>query len=289
MSEVKNMVERKPEFKGGSADIRVVYDVASTPENLSMADIVKIMENHKVVLWDSNSDGVKPKLYANMVDANGENKEVDLVIVDLKGKNIDVELYTKEYEIKMFWDKELYNCMNSPTYYFSNYATTVYPATAKDTSAFMRSIGVDKVVAKDSDEAKELWAAQRERVKEALSHITVEHLKERNSVLVVLKENYNSMCSALEDKLKPFIRLLDSNGVHLSDAKRTDNLLKEIRKYKVIDKYAEYKTSKEKWDHHMIKATSYGVLLEMVNDVLVENGKLPSDEVSVEGVEFKEV
>lgn len=254
---------------------KLVYDIVSTPKGLDIGNLVKIYEQHHVVFWDSKKEGTKPKLYG--VDGT----EAPLAVVDVEGKEMDLEFYGKQFAEEEFWNRELYNCKNSPVYFWKNYGTSVWPHTQEDLTAYLKEIGMDQIVAKDSEEAEARWKAQKERVKKATEHFTVEFLKERAGFLEVQKTRYEEKVAALESLVGDFVSLYDK-GTPLEPKKRVANLMEKIRRVTpVLPKYSEkYRTKKGKWDIPMLMMTDYDVLLEIFYDVLLSKGKIKEVVVS---------
>ena len=186
-------------------------------------------------------------------------------------ENLDMPKKDKEY-----WEKELYNCKNSPIYYWKNFGTKVWPPTNEDMAEFLKEIGMDKLSAADNEEAEKLWAEQKLKMKESLKFITVDHLKERKMHLDLLKNEYNSYISKLEKEVESFVRLVDSNNVPLPDKKRCGNLVEKIRKVlPVHKKYSDkYRTSKGKWDMRMLFVTDYSELLKIYYDILRDSNRI---------------
>ena len=250
--------------------LKLVYDIVSNPTGLDIANLTKLYEQHHIVFWDSAKGGTKPKLYG---DPTGE---LVPMIVDTKGEEIDLEYYSKIFKDKEFWEREVYNCKNSPIYFYTNYGTPVWPHTDEGMHKYLKSVGMDKIEAKDDEEAKVLWEKQKNKVKEAMEFVTEEVLMERKAAIDVLKEEYNEGVSILEEIVGPFVRLVDSNNVPLGDKKRCGNLVEKIKRHlPVHEDYSEkYRTKKGKWDLPMLFVTDYKVLLKMFYDVLRAEDKI---------------
>lgn len=247
--------------------LKLVYDIEALPKGLDPGNMTKIWEQHNLVYWDS-SKGTRPRIY-------GVDGELAPKIVDTNGKELDLAKYTEEFAMKEFWDKELHNCKNSPIYFFKNYGTTVWPHKDEDMTAYLASIGVEKIEADDADEAKKLWEEQKETVRKATAKYTIEFLKERKSVIDLMKETYNTEVYALEKLVSDKVRLFDSNNQPLEPKKQVANLSDKIRKVlPVHPKYSEkYRTKKGKWDTPMLFVTDYKVLLQIFYDVLDAKGE----------------
>lgn len=244
---------------------KLVYDIMSIPKGMDVGNLVKIYEQHHVIFWDSSHEkGTKPKLYG--VDGT----DADLIIVDTKGKEIDLEYYSKQFKDEEYWDKELYKCKNSPIYFWSNFGTGVWPHTSADLSVFTKSLGMEQLEAKDSEVAAKLWEKQKAKVKKSMEFVTIEFLKERKAVIDVLKVKYEQEVKDLEKLLESHVRLVDSNNVPLTERKQQGNLIGKIRKHlPVLPKYSEkYRSNKGKWDSPMLFNTSYAELLNMFYDIL---------------------
>jgi hypothetical protein len=246
--------------------MKLVYDISSLPSGLGISNMTKIMENHRVVFWDSAKEGVKPKFYTGVEPGDEESP---ITLVDTAGKEIDLEYYERVYKEEEFWEKELYSCKNSPVYFFNNYGTPEYPAKSEGIQGYLQEVGLSSIVAKDSEDAAKAWETQKEAAKKAGEHITIELLKERKQVMDILKEEYNVLVVKLEAKVKDNVRLFDSNNVPLEAKKQCGNLIEKIRKILPVDvKYSDsYRTKKGKWDTPMLFNTSYSVLLEIYNDI----------------------
>jgi hypothetical protein len=247
--------------------MKLVYDVKAMPEGLGLSNMVKILENHRVVFWDSTKDGLKPKFYSGVTK---EDEESPVHLVDTKGKEVDMEYYERVYKETEFWKEELYKAKNSPVYFFSNYGTSVYPHTTEGIQKYLKEIGLSSIVAEDSEKAEDAWKKQKDIVKKASEIITLELLKERAQILTVLKEEYEKIVAKLENTIKPHVRLFDSNNIPLEPKKQVGNLIEKIRKeLPVLPSYSDkYRTKKGKWDSPMLFNTSYSVLLEIYNEIL---------------------
>lgn len=247
--------------------MKLVYDITSLPKGMTPVNLVKILENHKVVFWDS-SLGTKPKFYAG----NDIKDEAEVLLVDTSGKELDIAFYEQEHKEKEFWEKELYNCNNSPIHFFKNYGTPVWPHTDEGIRNFLKELGLVDISVTDSADAQEAWKIQKAKLKEGLKHVTIDFLKERATVISVLKTEYQERVAALEEKLKDAVRLVDSNNVPLEPKKQISNLAEKIRSVlPVHSKYSDkYRTKKGKWDTPMLYNTDYAFLLQMLDDVLTD-------------------
>lgn len=244
--------------------LKLVYDVKSTPSGISITDIVKIMESHDVVLWDSDKEAARPRFYG----LDKEGQEEDLVLVDVKGKTIDLEVFTKEYAEKEKWDKELHRCKNSPVYYFTNYGTTVYPHTQKDLRAYLETLGLEDLSGiKDSDKAAEMWKEQKAKMATAMSFVTEEHLKERAGVVEAMRVAYEEQMGKLIEEVSDSVKLHDKEGNLLPEDKQIQNLIGRIKQMPIPADYGSYRNRKNKWDHGMLLATDYAALLNMYYNV----------------------
>lgn len=250
--------------------VKLVYDIGSTPSGLNMADFTKLYEQHNVVFWDSSKGGTKPQLFS-------VSGKAPLSIVDTKDNEIDLEYYTKMFQEEEFWAKELHRCKNSPIYYFSNYGTSVWPHTDEDLKKYMNDLDLGAVVAKDDEEAKELWDKQKLKLQDAVKHITKEHLLERAAYIGVIKARYEQSVAKLQKLLSSKVRLVDSNNVDLPVNKQKGNIIQKLRKFLPVDPMfsEKYRTPKGKWDNSMLFVTSYEELLKMFYAVLKNNGQEP--------------
>ena len=251
-----------------SKRMKLVYDISSAPKGLDIGNLVKIYEMHNVVFWDSTKSGMKPKIYGT------DEHEAPLAVVDLKGKEMDLGWYSKQFADKEYWDKELYNCKNSPIYFWSNYGTSVWPHNADQMSEYLKSIGMDKVVAKDDEAAKKLWDKQKAKVKVATDKFTIEFLKERKLVVDIVKDKWESKVRSLEILIKDHVKLFETDGVEVEPRKRMANLMEKVRRNPVLPKYSSYRNKKGKWDVAMLLVTDYAILLEITYDVFKDSGKI---------------
>lgn len=246
--------------------MKLVYDVSVCPNGLGIANLVKIFEQHRVVFWDSTLGGVKPRFTAD------DNSDLPVTLVDLEGKELDIERYTREFADDEFWAKELHYCKNSPIYHFSNYLTPVFPATDEGIKEHLLSLGIENIVDEDSTTAQEKWEAQKNKIAEASANITIESLKEAKGVMEVLKAAHEKHISILTEVLRTKVSLFDGNGHALPDKTRMSNLIYKIRKsLPVAEKYADkYKNIAGKWDASMLYSTKYDTLLEIAHHVIKE-------------------
>lgn len=246
---------------------KLVYDIRSKPLSLEFANMVKMYDQHNIIIWDSSLGGTKPALFG--VD----DEKSPLLLIDTEGKDIDISSMDARLRDEEYWDKEVYRCQMSPVYYWSNYGTPVYPAPAEDLQEYLVSLGLKQLATQtDGDKAKEAWEAQKDKVKEAMEFITREHLEERKGVVDSLKHLYDEKVNSLEKKLSAHVSLFDGDGVPLPDGKRKENITKKIRQVKylpVLPKYSEdYRNKNGKWDGSMLYATGYDVLLQIFDEVL---------------------
>jgi hypothetical protein len=250
--------------------MKVVYDIKAMPKGLSFDVFAKIYDQHHLILWDSATGGIKPKLYGSDDDPS------PLRIVDLEGKEIDIDFFTREFIDKEYWAKELHNCKNSPIYFFSNYGTTKWPHTSEDLKDYLRECGLGEVLAKDDEHAKKLWDAQKEKLKEIAKDYSIELLKERKGALEVERTKYEQKVVALEKLLVTKVKLVDDNNIPLPKRQAVGNIVEKLRKILPVDaRYSEkYRTAKGKWDAPMLFVTNYDMLLEMYYEILKSNGKI---------------
>lgn len=267
----KTAVKKKPRATKvvPQHQIKLVYDVKSVPPGLGIANMIKVYEQHKVVFWDSDL-GVKPQFF--MGHGVMAAKQMPL-IVDTKGREVDFDLYQREFDDAQVWDKEMYNCTHSPIYYFTNYGTTVYPATADDTRKFLAGIGMKDIPITDSAKAKKAWDKQKEAVAKAMKFITMDHLKERKAALDVIKATYKEKVLALEQLLKNEVDLFNAKGEPHPDQKRLSNVVGKIKLFPVPEKYAQYRNKKRKWDSPMLFNTNYALLLEIYYEIRPNKNK----------------
>ena len=261
MTKVKKITGVKKVVKVKEPQLKLVYDVQSAPEKLGIANMIKILEQHRVVFWDSNK-GIKPAFYGT------ENAEAKLFIVDTRNKEIDFEQYEREFNDNVFWEKELHNCKMSPIYFFTHYGTTTFPATDADTKKYLGSIGLKNIAVTDSAKARKAWDKQKLVVAEAMGKVTISFLKERKDVLDVLRVKYETKVLDLEKKIGNAVKLFDAKGAPLPDQKRIANLVGRIRQTSPVpEAWKEYRNKKRKWDGPMLFTTNYDKLLEMYNDL----------------------
>jgi len=239
--------------------MKLVYDVKAVPQDLGIANMIKIFEQHRVVFWNSDN-GIKPKFFSNT------DEEAKVAIVDTTGVEIDFEQYQREFDQQMFWDKELHNCKNSPVYYFTHYGTTVYPATNKGTSLYLKSIGLTDIKVTDSAKASAAWEKQKGKVKEAMAGIKVDHLIERKAALDILKSDYEGRIIKLEQDLKNDVILFDGTGAPLPVKKRLSNIVGKLKFLSTVppEQFKTYRNRKRRWDTAMLLNTNYDVLLGML-------------------------
>ena len=240
-------------------ELKLVYDVKSVPNGLSISDFAKIVEQHSIVFWDSSKNATKPRFY------KGDNPEsVDLLLVDTAGKEIDIERFQRDFEETEKWDKELHRCKNSAPYFFTHYGATSYPVTQSMIGEYLKSIGLAQIEMTDSDKAEEAWAAQKEKATEAMKHIDIPFLKERGKAMEIMKGLYEEEMTKLEDALKDSVKLFDKKGLPLAEPQRVQNLVGRIKGCTPVPpEYTSYRNKKGNWDHAMLIATSYTVLLNM--------------------------
>lgn len=240
-----------------SLKMKLVYDVKSVPGGLGIANMIKIFEQHRVVFWDSDN-GVKPAFFAL------EGVPADLLIVDTTGKQIDFEQYEREFNTKVFWDKEIYNCKHSPIYYWNNYGTPIYPSTVEGTRKYLSSLGMKDLPVMDSAKAKKAWDKQKEVVSKAMKFITLEHLEERKGVIDLLKAEYKQKVLGLEHLVKGEVDLFNAKGEPHEYKKRISNLVGKIKTFSPVpERWKEYRNKKRRWDGAMLYNTNYDILLEI--------------------------
>lgn len=250
--------------------MKLIYDVQSVPPQAGIANVIKIFEHHKVVLWDS-SLGVKPSFVTDGLEPNESN----IQIVDTEGKEFDIAYWEKKFKDEKYWSEELYKVKKSPLYYFRNYGTVRFPVVQEDVTNFLQSLGLGtdqsaKATGDDHEAATEEWNKKKQLAEESMKDITIEHLQERQVVVELMKEEYNTTVLALESQVKDSVRLFDSNNEPLEPRKQIENLAKRIRKcYPIPPDYSSYVTKKGKWDGAMLHATPYAELLRMFKAVVV--------------------
>lgn len=247
----------------------MVYDIQALPQGLDPANLMRVWEQHDTVFWDS-AKGTKPRIYGN------DDLELIPIIVDTAGKELDLEFYSKEFKDKEFWEREIYNCKNSPLYYWKNYGTSVWPHKDADMTKFLEELGLAKLSAADNEEAEKIWKEQKDKLKDAMAFVTKEHLEERKTHIDLLKKEYEDTVVKLEKIVEPFVKLVDSNNAPLTERKRCGHLIEKIKSQRpVLQKYSDtYRNDKGKWDHKILFVTDYKVLLRIFYDVLVHQGRI---------------
>lgn len=241
--------------------MKLIYDIKSMPKELGPANLIKILDNHRVVLWDSSLDGIKPKFSA---DATSPIEAITLV--DMKGKELDITKYQKDFEDKEFWEKELHRCQNSPLYYYSNYATTTYPVNNKLQGEWLKAKGLESLEAKDNEEAEKLWAEQKDKIAGITEGVTIDDLKSMQGSMEVLKELYIQLMEDTEKEIEHLVDIKNSDGESLDERKKVINLTTAISRIKHIpEEYSQYmfKNQKGYWDKAMLKHTPYPELLKI--------------------------
>ena len=248
---------------------KMIYDMASLPKQLRPEQLFKLWDMHGIVLWDSNNGGIKPAV----TFVGDEDPEKEKVIVDLKGREIDFDVFEKEYLDKEIWEKELHKCVNSPIFYFKNYAATTLPITSDNISAFLKELGLDDLTLdtdSDSSQNKEKWEKQKEAMKKAMSFITIDHLKSLKTGRELIQEKYDLDVVVLEKKLESVVDLKNSEGKLILEKKRIANLVRFIAKHNLIpEQYSSYEFKKQngRWDKAMLGQTPYYNLLQIVDDL----------------------
>ena len=258
-----------------STKLKLVYDMQSLPQGLDPGNLTKIFEQHHIIYWDSSKGGTKPALYK----ASGQ--KLELAIVDTKGSEMDMKRYSEEFKDAEFWDKEMHNCQHSPTYFYANYGSTVYPHTREGLRAYLKEIGLSNEQSTDSTKAAELWEEQKKVLKRAMAHVTVEFLKERRAAMDVMKATHDANLKSLESILKDHVKLFDTRDQPLPEKNRITKLAEKIRPSSpVLKKYSDiYRTKKGRWDNSILINTPYWKLLEIYYDVLDSKGIFNEDAV----------
>lgn len=245
---------------------KLAYDIQSLPTGLSIDMFIKVMEQHGTVFYDSEKGGLKPRIY---LGDDASAKDESLLLVDAKGKEIDIDQFQKDFEFTEKWEKEMHYCKTSANYYFKNFGATKYPVTIDDEREYLKSIGLADISnEKDSDTAADLWAKQKEKTKDALKHITLEHLQERAIAMECLKAEYFENVTKIEAELKDFVKLHDKRGDLLPENQRIQNLVGRIKAVNPIPKsMGSFRNKKGKWDHQMLILSSYDSLLNIYKEI----------------------
>lgn len=251
--------------------MKLVYDISSIPKGLDIANFTKIFENHHVVFWDSANGGTKPRLYAD------DGLESKLTIVDMEGKELDIESYSKQFRDAEYWERELHNCKTSPMYFYTNYMTPVWPVEASGMRDYLLSLGLatDENAKQDSESAADAWEKQKEIAKKAAEAVTLEILQERKLVVSVLKAQHEEKVAKLEQKHKGTVALFDPEGKAFSEKARVASLCERISAVLPVHKdyTAAYRNKKGKWDQPMLYSTAYEVLIMMYDEVLANSNR----------------
>lgn len=242
--------------------VRLVYDVAGTPRDLGLANVVKIFESHRVVLWDSTLDGTKPKLYGESGDLTEDN---EVKIVDVIGKEIDIDAFQAEFEANEFWDKELHKCKKSPIYWYSNYASPSFPVNQKELGKWLQENGLVDIAQDDTDK-ESTWAKQKEAVEKVTGAIEIDDLKRMKDRFDGLVLVYGEKLKEDEKVLEAYVNLKDSEGKSLDIKKKTSNIIAKLLKCKIPEEYIGYtfKEQPNRWDKAMVGVTPYHILIDML-------------------------
>jgi hypothetical protein len=133
---------------------------------------------------------------------------------------------------------------------------------------YLKSLGLQDIATQDSDDASKLWELQKAKTKEALKHITIEHLQERENAMLCLMADYHEKVTKIEAELKDSVKLHDKKGKLLTEEVRIKNLVGRIKAVSPIPLHlSSYRSKKGKWDGLMLGLTSYHELLSIYSSI----------------------
>ena len=245
----------KPEGKLVSR-VKIVTDVASLPQGLSVDMFVKLADSG-FVFYDSNL-GNRPKLYI----LDGATQEELPSFVDTKGQELDFENLKKQWEDDEYWRKELYKCRQSPLHYFTNYVSSSPKPTQEEIEDYLKSIGMTP-----SDDSGEVGVPKEDVVKareQFAKSITLESLKELKPVRDKIDEEYQSETTKLLDEACLIFGLSQTDdGRKLVHSRVVAAIMKSDRRT-APPQLKHYITDKSgQWDKKMLNLTDVDVLVRL--------------------------
>ena len=226
-------------------------DVAAFPKGMAPELWVKLCDNN-YVFYDSTT-GNRPKIVETGLAT--EEVEVEPVLIDAKGEQVDLKDIQAIWAEQDFWDKALFKCKKSPIYYYTDYLCGVARHTQEGLNDYLKSIGLGA-----TDDSEDVMS---EKAKEAMlaytESITLENIKNLKAIRDVEVEKY--------DKITEQLRLDAQRVFELTDAellrKSITTVIMKTPSKQVPEKYKVYITKSAKWDGAMLRTTEDDVLFRM--------------------------
>ncbi|WP_428743138.1 hypothetical protein [Tenacibaculum sp.] len=249
-----NRIER-PEGKF-ARNFKVALDVQSKPKDISPELWLKLIDNG-FILYDSEL-GNRPKLYETGT-SSGEDKLVP-VMIDVKGEEVNIEDFNKQFADEEYWRKELYNCKQSPLYYFTNYVSVEPKPSQGAITKFLEENGFG---AKDDSADATVVSEKIKEAREKFSAtITLEKLKDLKPVRDRIDAEYELITKEIVEEASKKFELSESNEKGLSAKIITAIMKTKAKEAPDKLKYYVIETS-GRWDKNLLRATDFDVLLRL--------------------------
>jgi len=219
---------------------KVIYDVNALPAGLK-PQVLQQLTDEGLVLYDSKT-GKAPMI----IDPEGQTV---LTLVDTKGNEVDFDKFRIHVEDKLYWEREIYKCTNSPEYFYEKYL--VYKPTLEETAKYVESLKLPEVTDfKDESQRKALKA----KLDKIANIYTKEYLKD-------LKEKWDEFDVAYIEETK-YIK-----SQYPKEDPTTKEVINKIKK--IGTKYLSEKHYKQlvrpggKFDNEQLKVESLEYLIRV--------------------------
>ena len=225
---------------------KVVVDMSAIPDKMDPVTFVKLADSG-YIFYDSTK-GSRPKLYPIIDNAF----EVEPVICDVNGKEVDLSTIQKLWIEQDYWDKEMFKCKASPIHYFTNYVSVSPKPTDSDISNYLEAIGLGKEEGdKISDEVKQ------KRIDYSKS-INLETLKCLKSARIVIEDKYNKVTEELYEEASELYEISSKDIL----VKKLHSEIMKTPARKAVGLVSEFVDKKKNsWDLQLMRVTDFDVII----------------------------
>ena len=234
---------------------KVLMDVAAFPKGMAPDLWVKLCDNN-YVFYDSTT-GNRPKLIETGLAT--EEVEVEPVLVDAKGEQVELKDIQAIWAEQDFWDKALYKCKRSPIYYYTEFACLQARHTQEGLDEFLNVLGLGA-----TDDSSDVMSEQTKEKREAYAEsINLETLKNFKAIRDEELKMYDDFTETLEVKAKEQYEITDPE---LLKKELMTSIMKKPAKLVPVE-YKSYITKSAKWDGALLRATDKDVLYRLWNKI----------------------
>ena len=230
---------------------KVIMDVAAFPKGMAPELWVKLCDNN-YVFYDSTT-GNRPKIVETGLAT--EEVEVEPVLIDVKGEQVELKDIQAIWAEQDFWDKALFKCKKSPIHYYTDYLCGVARHTQEGLNEYLKSIGLGA-----TDDSEDVMSEKAKAAMLAYTEsITLENIKNLKAIRDVEVEKYDKITEQLRLDAQRVFELTDEKLLR----KSITTVIMKTPSKQVPEKYKVYITKSAKWDGAMLRTTEDDVLFRM--------------------------